>query len=190
MPGSRPSGLPSSGKGSTSWPASSPSCRAQATPSTASRTASTRPDIRRCPSRPTTPPKEDGAESLEPVASLTERALAEGEDLRRRDRIDDGLNITVRVLKGVSPDFEAPAPVPLRRPRFGQACESPAFGDANGVSLDDDVEPAVPVVATRREAHLRVVREVDRLLLGRARAEMERLVQQTATRGVTCGRPS
>jgi hypothetical protein len=42
-----------------------------------------------------------------------------------------------------------PAPVPLRRPKLCETFEDALVGHLDGLALDQDIEPSLPLVATR-----------------------------------------
>src|SRR3984957_1514013 len=70
-----------------------------------------------------------------------------------------------------------PPSVPLCRPCLGETLEQLVVRDADGVALDYDIQPAVPTVATRRESHMRVGAEIERLLFGGACGEVNGSVE-------------
>ena len=76
------------------------------------------------------------------------------------------------------PDVEVPLGPVLRLVQLGHTLQRRLVRDANGVALDDDVEPLVDVVAPGRQDAVPVAFEVPRLLLVGARAEEERAVRE------------
>jgi hypothetical protein len=61
---------------------------------------------------------------------------------------------TTFVVKAAVAHQELPSSVPLGSPRLGEAFEHVIVGDLDGVALDHDVEPFVPVVAAGRQNHV------------------------------------
>jgi hypothetical protein len=71
---------------------------------------------------------------------------------------------------------EGPPPVPLSLPRRGERGQLVAVGDLLGAPFDDNVDAGVPRVRSRGQSDVRVGREVERLLLLGAGAEVQRAV--------------
>src|SRR5260221_11543370 len=111
----------------------------------------------------------------EPVPGLAECALAERKDLVRSYREDQGF--PGEVMEAAVACLVLPSPVPLVCPRLSQALQHRVVGDLNGVALDHDVQPVLPVVAAGYEDHVRVAAQVDRLLLARAGGEVNGAVE-------------
>src|SRR5487761_1408014 len=141
-----------------------------------------------CPSGSTSPPPEPGgpgplvqcrarAARSEAVPGVAEVALGEREDLGGRYREhQDRLN-AIWVVEAPAAHLVLPSSVPLRGPRLSEALEQVIVGELDGVTLDDDVQPCVPVVAASRQDHVRVAAQVDGLLLGSAGAEADGAVE-------------
>src|SRR5258708_39806857 len=70
-----------------------------------------------------------------------------------------------------------PSPVPLICPRLSEALQHRVVGDRNGVALDHDVQPVLPVGAAGYEDHARVAAQVERLLLAWAGGEVNGAVE-------------
>src|SRR4029453_8457860 len=111
----------------------------------------------------------------EAVACLAERALGEGEHLGWL-HLEDKCP-AVLVLEAAVSDLIAPAPVPLPSPGARKPSELRVIGDPDRGALDDDVGSVFPLVAPGRQDHVLVVSEVDGLLLARAGAEVDRVVE-------------
>src|SRR3954447_3738828 len=109
------------------------------------------------------------------MPGMAEAALRERKDLRRADgEHERGPDV---VSKAVLADLVLPSPVPLLRPRRGQPVELLRVGDTRRLALHDHVEAALPVVGAGGQRDARVAGEVARLLLVRARAEVQRIVE-------------
>jgi hypothetical protein len=119
----------------------------------------------------------DGRTGSELVTCLTEGAFGEREDFGRRYREDEDRlrdeRITIPVMEAALADRVVPSPIPLVGPRLSKTRERGVVGDHDGVALDHDIQPAVPVVAPSRQSHVRVAAQIDRLLLGAPRAEVK-----------------
>jgi hypothetical protein len=83
-------------------------------------------------------------------ARPAEGSLAEREDLLGRHREEEGLP-AIGVLQGALAELGRHSPYQLVAQAFGQPLEPVGRRDAVGIALDDDVEPALPVVAARRQ---------------------------------------
>ena len=121
------------------------------------------------------------------MSCVTEATLAEGKDFRWAHSEHE--RCPGVVSKAIPTDLVLPTAVPLLRPRRGEPVELLRVGDAGRVALDDHVEAALPLVGASGQCDVRVAREVACLLLVGACGECSASSSQTATRGVTCGRP-
>ena len=70
-----------------------------------------------------------------------------------------------------------PAAVPLRLPRLCEPFEDALLDHLDGLALDHDVEPSLPVVATGHQDHVRVGSQVHGLLLAEAGREIDRVIE-------------
>src|SRR5690348_4173829 len=109
------------------------------------------------------------------MSGVAEAALGEGEDFRwvdgEHERVPDV------VSKAILSDLVLPSPVPLLCPGCGEPVELLRVSDAGRLALDDHVEAALPVIGARGQRDARVAGEVARLLLVRARGEVQRVVE-------------
>jgi len=98
-----------------------------------------------------------------------EGALGEREDLGGRDREHEDRPIIFEVKAAAT----RPSSVPLRGPGLGEAFEHVIVGNLDGVALDHDIKPCVPVVAAGRQNYVRVPTKVLGLLFSGASAEVD-----------------
>src|SRR3954466_10752623 len=111
----------------------------------------------------------------EAMPGVAEGAPGEGKDLRRADgEHERGPDVVCEAVLG---DLVFPLPVPLLRPGCGQPLEQLPVGDAYRLALDNHVQAALPVIRAGRQGDARIGGEVELLLLVRARAEMQRVVE-------------
>src|SRR6266566_2852137 len=106
------------------------------------------------------------------VTCVAEVALGERDDFGGRYREHEGRTTTF-VVKAAVARQELPSSVPLGGPRLGEAFEHVIVGELDGVALDHDVEPFVPVVAAGRQNHVRVPTKVHGLLFAGAGGEVD-----------------
>ncbi len=94
------------------------------------------------------------------VTCVAEEALSEREDLGGRDREHENRIwedlVFIMVVKAAVAHQVLPSSVPRGSPHLGEAFEHVLVGDPDGVALDHDVEPFLPVVAASRQNHVRV----------------------------------
>ncbi len=114
------------------------------------------------------------------VTCVAEVALGEREDLgglytEHEDRIWEDL-VFIVVIKAAVAHQVLPSSVPLGSPHLGEAFEHVMVGDPDGVALNHNVEPFLPVVAAGRQNHVRVPTKVYGLLFGVGSAEVDGLV--------------
>src|SRR5207248_2544482 len=113
----------------------------------------------------------------EPVARLGEGAFGEREHLRGLHQEDEDRADATLVPEAAVVYLVMPAPVPLRRPRLCETFEDALVHDLDGLALDHDVEPSLPLVATGRQDHVLVGSQVRGLLLAGAGGEVDGVIE-------------
>src|ERR1700729_4642441 len=109
------------------------------------------------------------------MSGVTEVSLGEGKNLRWADSEHErGPRV---VSKAILTDLVLPSPVPLLRPGCGEPVELLYVGDPGRLALDNHVEAALPVIGAGGQRDARVAGEVARLLLVRARGEVQGVVE-------------
>jgi hypothetical protein len=111
------------------------------------------------------------------VARLAEGAFGEREHLCGLHREDEDRAAPTRVPEAAVVHLVVPAPVPLRRPRLCETFEDALVHHLDGLALDHDVEPSLPLVATGRQDHVLVGSQVDGLLLAGASGETDGVIK-------------
>src|SRR3954451_13937782 len=88
---------------------------------------------------------------IEPVARLAEGAFGEREHLGGLHREHEDRAAPTLVPEAAVVHLVVPAPVPLRRPRLCKLLEDALVPHLDGLALDHDVEPSLPLIATGRQ---------------------------------------
>src|SRR6266496_2873572 len=113
----------------------------------------------------------------EPVARLAESTFGEREHLCGLHQEDEDRAAPTLVPEAAVVHLVVPAPVPLRRPRLCETFEDALVHHLNGLALDHDVEPSLPLVAAGRQDHVLVGSQVHGLLLAGAGGEIDRVIE-------------
>src|SRR5262245_12757200 len=111
-----------------------------------------------------------------PVTCLAEGAFPKRQDLRGPDGEHD-CGAAVFVVKRAVVHFILPLSVPFPSPGLREAFESVIIRELDRVALSHDVYSCLPLVAASCQNYVRIATQVDRLLLGRARAEVDGFVE-------------
>src|SRR5262245_43067267 len=107
------------------------------------------------------------------MSCVGEGTFPEGEHLGWYDGEQQCRAVAAFVMEHAAACFEMPSSVPLGPPCGGQCRQYAVIGDLNGITLDDDVEALIPLVATGHEHDVAIGPQVDSLLLVRTGAEVK-----------------
>lgn len=111
------------------------------------------------------------------MSCLAERSFGERKDLGRRNREhQDGASADL-MPEGAFSNFVMPASVPYRCPRLGETPEHVLVRDPDGLTLDNDVQALLPLVAAGRKDDVPVASQIDGLLFARAGGKVDGIVQ-------------